>query len=136
MQPSQGLVATATGPRKGFVRHTVSVLLAQLLVLSIPCILRAGADSAVIARAAVETVSGVVAKSTPGTSTADELRASKSSTAESKSAAESDKNQFKHGDWPFFPVERPAAPKLTKLKSWARAIRSMILLVRSWKRRG
>ncbi|HEY2760693.1 MAG TPA: DUF1549 and DUF1553 domain-containing protein [Pirellulales bacterium] len=39
----------------------------------------------------------------------------------SKSApAESDKNQFKHGAWPFLPVERPATPKLTKLKSWAR----------------
>lgn len=97
MQPNLGLAATAAGPRKGFARHTVSILLAHLIVASSPCM-----------STAAESASGMgIEKSGKPIATAPAVSDSKT-----------ENNKFKQGEWPFRPVTRPTVPKLHALKNW------------------
>jgi uncharacterized protein DUF1553/uncharacterized protein DUF1549 len=100
MMPSQGLVATATDGRSSPAASPVRVSLCFFIWLA--------------------TTWGYCANvAAPKSGPDDAVKASAAAAkAPAKTAAKLP--EFKHGDWPFTPLTRPAVPKLQKLSGWAR----------------
>jgi hypothetical protein len=115
MMPNHGPVAiTAAGQRIGLARRFVreSLILFILIVSAwILCAMLAVASNAQTA-----------SESQPqaGASMPAELARPADSADKANARGNSKTGEFKHGTWPFQPLERPNVPKLTKLKSWAR----------------
>src|SRR5262245_11205055 len=100
MMPSQGLVATATDGRSSRAASPVRVSLCIFIWLA--------------------TTWGYCAN--VAESKSQPANATKASNADTKTQAKTSAKlpEFKHGDWPFTPLARPAVPKLQKLSGWAR----------------
>ncbi len=104
MIPNQGLVANcAARVRSRIAEQIVCVLFAFSLMVGI-----GGRYSAVAAEPSAE----IEAAASTSAKAATSLSAAKSPTSAN--------SEFKHGEWPYCPLSRPAVPQLKRLANWAR----------------
>ena len=109
MMPSQGLVATATDGRSLLAASPVRVSLCIFIWL---------ADH-------VGEISANVAAPKAARPMRGRFRQLRDAEAETKTQAKAAATlpEFKHGDWPFTPLVRPAVPQLQKLSGWVKSDR-------------
>src|SRR5215468_6309285 len=108
MMPNQGPAAkTATGQRKGIARHIVCKSLGTLVLLISPWFLRAMAEDG----GAAQTESAVTAMPSDGGAKHEDSNLAAKVAPCKVDAADSLKDAFKSGSWPFQPLARPSVPK-------------------------